>query len=90
VKLVILPVTFVVERDDDAAVQECELAETLGEGVEAEHGGLKDLRIGLEGDLGATSLGGAGHLELGRGNSAFVRLRVHLAVAPDLEVERLR
>ena len=44
VELVALAVALVVERDDDAAVQERELAQALGERVEAEDGRLEDLR----------------------------------------------
>ena len=44
VELVALAVALVVERDEDAAVQERELAQPLRERVEAEDGGLEDLR----------------------------------------------
>ena len=42
-----------------------------------------------ERDLRAAPLRRAGDLEPGRRNPALVRLRVDLAVAPDLEIERL-
>ena len=35
-------------RDGDAAVEERELAQPLRQRVEAELGGLEDLRVGLE------------------------------------------
>ena len=60
VELVALAVALVVERDDDAAVQERELAQALRERVEAELGGLEDLRVGLERDLRAAALRRAG------------------------------
>jgi len=53
VELVVLAVTLVVERDEDAAVQERQLAKALGEDVEAEDRRLEHLRIRLERDLGA-------------------------------------
>ena len=52
-------------RDGDAGVQERELAQALRQRVEAELGGLEDLRVGLERDLGAALLRGAGDLEVG-------------------------
>jgi hypothetical protein len=88
-ELVALAVALVVDGDDDAAVQEGELAQTLGERVEAVIGGLEDLRIGLERDLGAALLRGAGDLE----SAVAFRARSFAgrpAVAPDLEVEPLR
>ena len=56
VELVALAVALVVERDDDAAVQERELAQALRERVEAEVRGLENLRVGLERDLRAAAL----------------------------------
>ena len=85
-----LAVALVVDRDRHAAVQEGQLAQPLGQRVEAELGGLEDLRIRLEGDLGAAFLGRTGDRELGLRIAALVRLRVHLLVAPDLEIEGLR
>jgi hypothetical protein len=81
---------LVVDRDGDAGVEEGELAQALGERVEAEFGRLEDLRVGLEGDLRAALLRRAGRLEVGRRNAALVGLLIDLAVAPDLEIERLR
>ena len=73
-ELVRLAVALVVERDGDAAVEEGELAQTLGERVEAELGGLEDLRVRLEGDLGAALLGRAGDLESRLRRAALVAL----------------
>ena len=47
VKLVALAVALVVERDDNAAVQEGELAQPLRQDVEAEDRRLEDLGSGL-------------------------------------------
>ena len=66
VELVALAVALVVERDDDAAVQERQLAQPLRQRVEAEIGGFEDLRVRLERDLGAAPLRRAGDLEIGR------------------------
>jgi hypothetical protein len=88
VELVALAVALVVERDRDAAVQERELAQPLRERVEAELGGLEDLRVGLERDLGAALLRRAGDLEIGPAACRARSSAVDLAVAPDLELER--
>ena len=51
---------------------------------------LEDRRVRLERDLGAALLGGAGDVEIADRRAALVALLVHLAVAPDLELEPLR
>ena len=89
-ELVRLAVALVVERDRHAAVQEGELAQPLGERVEAVLRRLEDLRVGLERDLRAALLRGPGDLEVGHRRAALVALLVDLAVAPDLQVEHLR
>ena len=76
---------LVVERDDDAGVEEGELAQALRQRVEAELDGLEDLRVRLEADLGAAPLGDAGGEQVGERLAALVALLVDLAVAPDLE-----
>ena len=81
---------LVVQRDRDAGVQERELAQALGERVEAEFGDLEDLRVGLERDLRAAALRRAGDGEVDQRLAALVALLVGLLVAPDLEVEPLR
>src|SRR6185503_2648150 len=90
VELVRLPIALVVEGDDDAAVQERELAQALREDVEAEDGGLEHLGVGFERDLGAALLGRAGDVERRGRHAALIRLLVDLPVAPDFEVEYLR
>ena len=89
VEAVVLAVALVVERDSDAGVEERELAQALRQRVEAEVRRLEDLRVGLEGDLGAALLGGAGDDEIGERLAALVDLLVDLFVAPDLEIETL-
>ncbi len=82
-----LAVALVVERDENAAVQEGQLAQPLGQGVEAEDEGFEDLGVGLEGDLRAAALGRAGDLERPCRRAALVGLLIDLAVAPDLDFE---
>ena len=89
-ELVALPVALIVDRDEDAAVQEGELAQPLRERVEAVFGRLEDLRVRLEGDLRAAPLRGAGDFEIAGRRTALVALLIDLPVAPDLEVETLR
>ena len=81
---------LIVERDRDAGVQERELAQAAGERVEAELDELEDLRIGLERDLGAAALGGAGDGQVGQRLAALVALLVRVVVAPDFQIEPLR
>ncbi len=64
-ELVALAVALVVDRDRDAGVEERQLAQALRQRVEAELDGLEDLRVGLEGDLGAALLRRAGDFEAG-------------------------
>ena len=87
--VLLLVVPLVVEGDEDAAVEEAQLAQALGERVEAEGGGLEDLRVGLEGDLGAAAVGDPRVLQRPRGHPPVVGLAVHLVVAPDLDHQRL-
>ena len=88
-ELVALAVALIVDRDEDAAVQECEFAESLGQRVEAVFGRLENLRVWLERDLRAAALRRPGDFELAGWIAALVTLLVDLAVAPDLEVEAL-
>ena len=88
-KLVALAVTLVVERDQDAAVQE----RAAREGAAPAMSKLKtvvseDFGVRLEGDLGAAALCRAGRLELAGRRAALVALLVDLSVAPDFEIER--
>ena len=87
---VLLAVALVVERDQDPAVQERQLAQALRERVEAEGRRLEDLRVGLEGDLRPALVGHPGLLEAGLRDAARVGLAVDLVVAPDLHLEQLR
>jgi hypothetical protein len=86
---VALPVTLVVYRDRDAAIQERELTQALGERIEAEFRGLEDLIVRPEGDLGSALLRRARDVEVAKRIASLVRLRIHLTVAPDLQFQRL-
>ncbi len=88
-ELVVLSVALVVDGDNDAAVQERELAQPLREGVEAVLDGFENLCVGLERDFCAAALRGAGDLEGTERRSPLVDLLIDLAVAPDLQVESL-
>ena len=89
-ELVALGLALVVQRDENAGVQERELAQALRQRVEAEFDGLEDLRVGPERDLRAALLRRAGDLQIGLRLAPRVFLLVDLAVAPDFEVELLR
>ena len=88
-KLMALGVSLVVERDQNAGVQERELAKALRKRVEAELDRLENLLVGREGDLGTAFLGRTGDIEIGLRLSSRVLLLEHLPVPPDLEVELL-
>jgi hypothetical protein len=88
-ELVALAVALIVNGDENAAVEERELAEALRERVEAVLDGLKNLRIGPEGDLGSAALGRARRFQVANRRPALVALLVDLAIAPDLERSRL-
>ena len=90
VEPVALAVALVVERDDEAGVQERELAQALGQRVEAEVGGLEDLRVRLEGDLVPRRLVVPVTEQVGQRGAALVGLLIDLIVAPDLQLEPLR
>src|SRR5688572_6600546 len=89
-ELVVLPVTLIVNGDEDAAIQERQLTEPLRQRVEAVLRRLEDLRIRPERHLRAALLRGAGGHELGHRNPAFVALLIDVAVAPDFQIEALR
>ena len=74
----------------EAAVEVRQLAQPLGQDLEAELGPLEDLRVGLERHLGAASLRHADRRQLGRRIAAPVLLVVGLAVALDLQLQPLR
>ncbi len=86
---VLLAVSFVVQGDRDAAVQERKLTQPLGEDIEAEDDGFEDLDVRLERHLGAATLRRAGNFEAPGRIAVLVTLLVDLVVAPDFEVERL-
>ena len=76
-------------RDDDAAVQEGQFPEALGQRVEAVLGGLENLRVRPERDLRAAARRRAGSLQSALRGAALVALLKHLAVAPDFQLQPL-
>jgi hypothetical protein len=70
VALAVVP--LIVNRDRDAAVEKRELAQALGQRIEAELDRLEYLRIGPKRDLRAPLLGRAGDFELADSLAAFV------------------
>ncbi len=80
---------LVGERDEQALVEEGQLAQALRQRVVVVLGDGEDFSVGQEVDLGAALLGGAGLLQLGRGLALGVALLPHRAVAPDLEFEQM-
>ena len=89
-ELVLLVVALVLDEDAQAAVQERQLAEPLGQHVEAEVDGLEHGGVRLECDARPSFGGGARFLERRQGFATLVGLLVHLAVALDLDLEVLR
>ena len=92
--LVVEPVALpgfplIVERDDNAAVQEGQFPEALSERVETEDDRLEDLRRPDGNGSSCRASGRAGDLQIAKRLAAFVRLLVDLAVTPDFELERL-
>ena len=81
-----LPVALVGQLDGQALVEEGQLAEAVFERVVVEGGVVEDLRVGLEGDLGAGAAAWPAPMSLTSvvGLAALVLLHVDLAVAADL------
>ncbi len=78
---------LVGQRDQQAFVQKCQLAQALGQGVVVVFGGGEDFFVGNEVDLGSALLGRAGFLQLAGGLALGICLLPGGAVAPDLELE---
>ncbi len=78
---VLLVVALVDDGDAAAGVQEGQLAQAVGHGVERKYALAEDLGIGLEVDHGAVVLGGPYGLDVGLGLAALVLLPPDLAVA---------
>jgi hypothetical protein len=80
---------LVRERDDEARVEERELAKTRREHVVLDLGDREDLVVRLERDLRAGAIRVADHAERRDGRAAPVLLEVHVAFAADFELEPL-
>src|SRR5207245_9639895 len=81
---------LVLERDLQTLVQEGQLAQALGQDVEAKLRALEDLGVRLERDLRAAPFGLAGNLQGSGGLAPLVALLEDLAVLPDLHLPPLR
>src|SRR4030095_8242727 len=79
-ELVALAVALVVDRDENAAVEERELAKPLRQRIEAVLVRLEDLRIDLERDLRAAALCRPGDFKRFDWRTALVALLVYLPV----------
>ena len=88
-ELVLLAVALVVNRDEDAGVEERQFAQALRQRVEAVLDRFENLRVRPERHLRAATLRRSRHFEIGERMAALVTLLVDLAVPPDLEVEPL-
>jgi hypothetical protein len=71
-ELVLLAAALVVDGDLEARVQEGQLAQAPGEGLEAELLGLEEREVGVEGDPRAAPVGLADDGDLAGGVTALV------------------
>ena len=78
---------LVGQSDEQALVEEGQLAQALAERIEVVFGGGENLFIGDEVHLGAAFLGGASFLELAGGLALGIGLLPDVAIAPDLQIE---
>ena len=76
---------LVRERDEQALVEECQLAQALRQRVKVIFGGGEDTFVGQEVNFGSTLLGRARFFQLGGGFTLGVGLLPGKTVAPDLE-----
>ena len=87
-KLALFVAALILEADGQSLIQEGHFAQALGQGIEVEFDGLKDLAVGQEGNLGAPFFRLAGALDVGKRFAAFIRLLPGVAVAPDFQLQR--
>jgi hypothetical protein len=86
----LLLLALVLERDFETLVEEGQLAQALGQDVEAVLGRLEDLAVRLEGHHGPAFLRLAGDFERRGRLAPFVPLLEDLAVLPDFQFEPFR
>src|SRR5882724_13533316 len=79
--------SFIDQADLQALVEERELAQPLGQGVEVVFGHCENRAIGEKMDLCPTLLGRPRLLQLGNRNSLGILLLIGMQVFPDLYVE---
>jgi len=89
VKELALAIDSLVDQGDlDPGIQKGQLAQAVREDVVAELRLLENRIVRLEGDRGPPALGLADLLQGGIRNAADVGLRIHAAVASDLQIQR--
>src|SRR5262247_3782497 len=86
-QLVFFLAPLVLDGDFHSSIQERQLAQSLGENVEAELGSFKDLGIGLKGDSCAALLGYTDFLQTSLRLAALIALLIDFAVALDLDFQ---
>ena len=79
---------LVGQRDEQALVEEGQLAQALRQRVVVVFGDGEDCRVGNEVDLGSALLGGPGLLELAGWNAFGIALLPYRAVAPDFQLKQ--
>jgi hypothetical protein len=87
-KLALLVAALILEADGQSFIQERHFAQALGQGIEVELDGFKNLPVRQESNLRALFFRLAGALDVGKRFSAFIRLFPGVAVAPDFELQR--
>ena len=85
-EFVVVAGSLVAEDDLHAAVEEGQLLQAAVERVVDELGVGKDLRVGLEGGLGADLVGGADAADVAGRHAALVFLLIDVAVAADFDL----
>src|SRR5262249_492230 len=83
----LLFVSLVLELDLEPLVEEGELAQPVGENVEAEGRDLEDLGVRVEANRRPSVRRLLAGLQITLGLAAIVALRVEATVAPDLDLE---
>src|SRR4029453_3347159 len=86
-QLVFFLAPLILDGDFHSSIQERQLAQSLGENVEAELGSFEDLGIGLKGNSCPALLGCADFLQTSLRLAPLVALLIDSAVALDLDFQ---
>src|SRR5262245_2499696 len=89
-ELVFFLAPLVLDGDFDSSIQKRQLAQSLGENVEAELSSFEDLGIGLKSDPGAALLGVSNFRQASLRLATLVALLINFAVALDLDLQSFR